>query len=118
METCPQHLNLATDMAVTKATVINTNIILTQIKEDIKEQKETSDLKIAVLEERVANWMDTTTQYRLDLCGKLDHITKKLDTLPCDRREGGSKSLNRQVAFMWVVLTGVVLGLLRDLFAK
>lgn len=118
MEPCPLHVDIATDMAVTKATTINTNIILNQVSKDIKEHKEVSDSKIAVLEERVANWMDSTSQYRSDLCAKIDHITKKLDSLPCDKREGGWKSVNRQVGFMWAALVAVTLGLVRELFAK
>lgn len=74
--------------------------------------------KLAVLEERVSNWMETTTEYRKTLCSKIDCIMTRLDKLPCDKRDGWYKSMSRQVAFMWILISAVVLGLLKELFAK
>lgn len=74
--------------------------------------------KLAVLEERVTNWMDTTTEYRKTLCSKIDYIMNRLDGLPCKERSGWYKSMSRQVSFMWIFISALVLGLLKELFAK
>jgi len=78
--------------------------------------------KIAVLEERVNNWMNTTTDYRRSLCEKIDELRAgqkemniALGRLPCGERKGWYNSTNRQIAFMWVMImllttTGVGLG--------
>jgi hypothetical protein len=78
--------------------------------------------KIAVLEERVTNWMESTTQYRKDLCAKIDHIATKMDNLPCDKRIGWWQSMNKQMNFIWGILFVVVTALItmgvKAVFAK
>lgn len=75
------------------------------------------DNKIAVLEERVTNWMESTTEYRKDLCRKIDIITNKLGELPCKERSGwyGTMKARTQVT-MWAV--GLVLTVLGVLFMR
>jgi hypothetical protein len=48
---------------------------------------------MARLEEKVEQWMDTTTEYRRTLCGKIDTLFKKFGELPCKERVIGSKLL-------------------------
>jgi hypothetical protein len=49
--------------------------------------------KIDVLEERVTNWMESTTEYRRDLCRKIDIITNSISKLPCAERKLSTKLL-------------------------
>ena len=72
------------------------------------EERRKDDNKIAVLEERVSNWMDSTTEYRKDLCRKIDIITSKLNELPCKERKSIYDSVKGQLAVIWVVIAGVV----------
>ena len=78
METCPEHLNIATDLAVTKATAINTNVMVSKLADELKDHRDFSDHKVVMLEERLGNWMTSTVSYRKDLCSKLDHITNEI----------------------------------------
>ena len=87
------------------------------------EERRQEDKKIAVLEERVSNWMETTTSYRRDLCAKLDKVGIKLDDLvsvigklPCEPRKAWYQSMGRQVGFMWVVLGLVLVSVLGGSF--
>ena len=47
--------------------------------DEVKEIK----VQIAVLNQKVCDWMGSTTEYRSNLCNKLDGMTKKLDGLQC-----------------------------------
>jgi hypothetical protein len=82
--------------------------------------EENNELKtqLAVLTEKVTGWMETTTEYRKNLCNKVDIITKNFSTLPCSERKGWYTGMNKQIAFMWVILSGVVIALLKEFFAK
>src|SRR3990167_583678 len=93
-------------------------------------------IKIDLLEERVNNWLETTKEYRKIQCDKMDEIrqdigklvlkvdvfegstnqlsmnvVKLIADLPCKTQEAASKSMGRQVGFMWVVLSGMCLTL-------
>ena len=93
-------------------------------------------IKIDLLEERVKNWLDETKEYRRLQCDKMSEIkedigklglkvdvfggstnqlsmnvVKLIADLPCKTQEAASKSMARQVAFMWVVLSGMCLTL-------
>ena len=54
---------------------------------------EEDKISLARLEEKVTQWMETTTEYRVRLCGKVDSIFKKFDKLPCRERGLGTKLL-------------------------
>ncbi len=71
--------------------------------------------KLAVLEERVKNWMETTTEYRKTLCSKIDIITEKLSELPCKERKSWYQNMDRQVKFMWGAFAITVLVLVFDI---
>ena len=73
---------------------------------------------IEVLEERVANWMNSTIEYRKDLCRKFDYVIKKLDDLPCKERKGIYDSVRGQLTVIWVVIAGVVGTLFVEWFKK
>lgn len=62
------------------------------------------DERIAKLEERVANWMETTTDYRRSLCTKLDKVMSKLDELPCPARVEQTKDIHRQLSSLWKIV--------------
>lgn len=66
---------------------------------------------IEVLEERVANWMTSTTDYRKDLCQKIAYITKKLDDLPCKERGEMYKGIKTTQRLLWGAV-GIVFGIL------
>lgn len=74
----------------------------------------TSDERIARLEERVDNWMSTTTDYRKSLCSKLDRIQEKIDLLPCPQRIEQSKNIYFQLKALWAVTGGMVLAILSE----
>lgn len=40
-------------------------------------------LKIAVIDERIANWIDASAEYRVNVYGKLESIERKLNGLTC-----------------------------------
>ena len=64
---------------------------------------------VAVFTATVTEWMKTTSDYRLQLCAKIDKITDKLYILPCSERKGWYQSMGRQVKFMWGFITGIII---------
>ena len=66
---------------------------------------------IEVLEERVSNWMESTTEYRKDLCRKIDIITTKLSELPCKERSEMYKNMKIIATLIWGGL-GITFGIL------
>jgi hypothetical protein len=67
-------------------------------------ERRSYDKNLAVLEERVENWMSTTTEYRKALCAKLDVVLSKIDVineklakLPCEEGEKTYKDLRFQL---------------------
>lgn len=56
---------------------------------------------IEVLEERVSNWMESTTEYRKDLCRKIDIITTKLSDLPCKERKEIYDNFKMVATLIW-----------------
>lgn len=80
----------------------------------MEERRRNEDTRIEVLTERVENWMQSTTEYRLSLCAKLDKINDRLDKLPCEARIEASKGIKFQLnLFWWAIglLIPMVLGL-------
>lgn len=67
------------------------------MSEEREERRRDYDVKLDVLTERVENWMETTTEYRKSLCGKLDLITERLNALPCKDHKGENASLRKDV---------------------
>lgn len=61
---------------------------------------------------KVDEWMVTTKEYRVHQEEKLDEIMKMLSILPCEKRVGWWESVNKQLAFMWVILSAVSLSLM------
>lgn len=81
---------------------------------------EINDLKVtlASFTAKVTEWMDTTVQYRKDLCIKQDRILKKQDTfdekltaLPCKERGEMYKNIGKMTKVVWGAI-GVVFGIL------
>jgi hypothetical protein len=70
--------------------------------------------KIDVLEERVSNWMESTTEYRKDLCRKIDIITKMVTDLPCKERKGIYESVNKQLGIIWIVVSCVIVAVFAE----
>jgi hypothetical protein len=71
---------------------------------------------------RVEQWMTTTEEYRRHQGEKIDHILEFIGKLPCEKRIGWWESINKQIAFMWVILSAVTLSLMamgiKAVFAK
>lgn len=70
------------------------------------------ETKLAVFTEKVSNWMDTTTEYRKQLCHKVDAINDKLALLPCAERKGWYQSMSRQIKFLWMITGAAVVGVI------
>ena len=72
------------------------------------ELRRMDDERIVKLEERVSNWMAGTSQYREDLCKKLDKIQMAIDKLPCEGRCEETKSIHENIGWlqkiMWTVI--------------
>lgn len=69
----------------------------------------TEDERLARLEERVSNWMDTTTSYRKALCSKLDVILDRLNNLPCPARVEIVKALRNDVSWLQRIVWTIML---------
>ena len=65
--------------------------------ESREERRRDYDVKLDVLTERVENWMETTTDYRKALCGKLDLVTERLNQLQCPMHNGKMTNLQKDV---------------------
>ena len=70
----------------------------------MEQERRSYDKNLAVLEERVENWMSSTTEYRKALCAKLDTVLLRIDVinekiakLPCDAGETQYKDLRFQL---------------------
>lgn len=82
-------------------------------------------IDIAVLKTKLESWMINTELHRTTQNDKfniiileMEAIKKKLDSLPCDKREAWYQSMGRQVAFMWAIVTTVVIALFFEIFKK
>jgi hypothetical protein len=75
------------------------------------EERRQDDRKIAVLEERVTNWMESTTEYRKDLCRKIDIITTKIGELPCKSREEITKSVKKEQDKLWLFINLIIVAI-------
>lgn len=71
-------------------------------------------IQIAVLKERIDKWMDATIEYRKTLCDKISELKEgqikmfqMLFDLPCKERRAWYSATNRQLLFMWGVITGI-----------
>lgn len=67
---------------------------------------------LQVLEERVSSWMESTTEYRKSLCLKLDDLKQRMNDLPCKERRVFYDSIAKQMAFLWVVVSAIMLALM------
>lgn len=72
------------------------------------------DGRIGRLEERVSNWMETTTDYRKQLCSKLDKIQTKIENLPCPSRIEHTKHIDFNLKALWAVTGGIVLAIIAE----
>jgi len=84
------------------------------VSEEIEEVKRS----LAVLSERVGNWMDTTNEYRKSLCGKIDVIQDKLNNLPCEYGNARYQGLANQIKWLWGLLCSLVLLVVSELWRK
>lgn len=72
--------------------------------------KELVDLKIeiAAFTAQVKEWMDTTKDYRVGLCGKIDRINDKMERLPCVERRWIGKSIYVLYSIDILLITAIV----------
>ena len=85
------------------------------------ELRRMDDERIARLEERVSNWMETTTEYRKSLCAKLDNVLQnqqriseelhtKILSLPCSK--GHDSTVDKQLNGLWWIVSICFVGLI------
>jgi hypothetical protein len=71
---------------------------------------------------KVDQWMTTTQEYRVHQGEKIDHILEFIAKLPCEKRVGWWESMNKQITFIWGILSVVVFALIamgvKAVFAK
>lgn len=71
----------------------------------VDEKLQDLQLEVASFTATVKAWMSSTDEYRKHLCDKIDVIKNSFAELPCKERKAWYQGMNRQVAFMWVVIT-------------
>ena len=78
---------------------------------------------------KVTEWMNTTQDYRKQLCIKIDKIdtaltnhitevTEKINQLPCRERAGIYNSIQRQIGWLWIMGSGAILAIIGALIKK
>lgn len=80
----------------------------------MEERRRDTDVQIEVLTERVENWMNTTTEYRLSLCSKLDKIQQQLHDLPCPARIEQTNGIKTQLKALWVLVSATLVGIIGE----
>ena len=82
--------------------------------------KELAELKndFVALKTEVTGWMSTTTEYRKNLCAKVDIITERVSQLPCKERRTIYDSVKKQMAFLWCVTGAIVLAIIAEWVKK
>lgn len=65
---------------------------------------ENDKITLARLEERVENWMTTTTEYREHICLKLDKVVTAIGLLPCKERAEIYKGIRVGQKLMWTAI--------------
>jgi hypothetical protein len=80
-----------------------------------------TETKLEVFIAKVSEWMDTTVQYRKDLCAKQDRLLAKqesfdikLNDLPCKERKGIYDSVNKQLGIIWIVISCVIVAVFAE----
>lgn len=73
---------------------------------------------VKVLTERVNNWMDTTTDYRKQLCRKIDEINARLLTLPCPSRIEETKGIKFQLKALWGFIVMIIAAIIGEWIHK
>ena len=63
------------------------------------------------LQTQVEGWMATTTEYRVNLCNKIDKIMGRLESLPCRERAEIYKNIGITMKLLWAGL-GITFGLI------
>ena len=94
-------------------------------RKTMDKQLQEMEIQLASFTATVTEWMESTKQYRRDLCVKQDKLLDKQDSfegklseLPCRERKGIYDSIKGQLTVIWVVITGVVSLLFLELFKR
>lgn len=56
------------------------------------------------LQAQVEGWMQTTTEYRIALCSKIEKIMLRLENLPCRERAEMYKGISATSKLMWAAI--------------
>lgn len=83
---------------------------LEELKKDFTDFK--ADIKEYV--GGLKEWQNTTTEYRKNLCEKIDIINKLLFDLPCKERAGLYKNFGIQIKFLWAIIVGILLAIISE----
>jgi len=76
------------------------------------------DREVAEFIAKINQWMETTNEYRRNLCSKIDNINDKFADLPCKERGGWYQAINKQISMLWVFVTAIVLTMVGMWFKK
>jgi len=86
---------------------------------------EEDKVEIARVRERLENWQASTSEYRKLLCEKITElregqkeIFRILSGLPCKEQNAWYASMNRQMLFMWGVITLIGAAVVKILLKK
>ena len=82
-------------------------------------------IEFASFKATMDEFMKTTTEYRKQLCIKIDKIdtalsnhitevTEKINLLPCREQVGIYNSINKQIKYLWAIITGIMLAIINS----
>ena len=75
---------------------------------DVREEIKRMEIEFAKFTAMVNEWMSSTTEYRKNLCFKIDELVKRFNDLPCRERKNVYIELQKQLSMIWVFLSAIV----------
>ena len=67
-------------------------------------RKNNRDVDIAVMGQKLDDFMEKTKDYRIVLFKKIDDLEKKVNAFPCDIRKGWMDNMSLQAAGLWCAM--------------
>lgn len=65
-------------------------------------------IALARLEEKVTGWMETTTEYRKELCRKITELKNKVSDMPCREHIKTFEYLTNSIKLIYIILGIIV----------
>jgi hypothetical protein len=69
---------------------------------------EEEKIALARLEEKVTGWMETTTEYRKELCRKFKEINDKVSDMPCKEHINEMKWHTNAIYILYCIMGGLI----------